>query len=338
MNKAIGYARVGYAWKVAKSPIVNYVPQDVSIELTNTCNFSCSFCPQSDPNHFNVVTRSALVPEKAAILLAKLRAGGVTTNVIHWTLDGEPFVNKHIVEIFSLAIEHDWRHFIFSTNGFFCTPERIDSLPSAGGQATYVLSIDFCSDKALFEQHRGTPNSWEKVRDNIQHILASPSLSHVSLQVTDISSFAIHDHAELRQRLTDLQNCFPKSERLRIGSRIFHNATGHVSGLLEEKKTTSTSYNLCPYPWTSMVIASNGDVVACCRDLQHKTVLGNLFKEDLMAIWNGEKYQAMRKALAERRPEAVRACANCDMPYDQGKFTMRHILQTGIERLGILKS
>ncbi len=130
---------------------------------------------------------------------------------------------------------------------------------------------------------------------------------------------------------------FPESDRLNVTSRIFHNATGFVSGILEKKKEQNNKYNLCPYPWTSMVIESNGDMVACCRDLQHKTVLGNLFNEDLVSIWNGQKYQNLRKALANRNPQAIKACENCDLPYDQGKFTIRHILKTGINRLGIFK-
>ncbi len=68
MNKTLAYARALYAWKVQKSPVVHYAPEDVSIELTNACNFKCSFCPQSDSNHFNVVARSVLTPERSDML------------------------------------------------------------------------------------------------------------------------------------------------------------------------------------------------------------------------------------------------------------------------------
>lgn len=334
MRKTIGYVQALYAWKIRRSPVLQYAPQDISVELTNTCNFKCSFCPQSDPNHSIIVPRSSLSPERADVLLAKLREGGVTTDLIHWTLDGEPFVNKQIETIFGMAIKRGWRHFIFSTNGFYCTPDRMARLPTG---ASYTLCIDFCADKATFEQHRGTPNSWEKVKNNVDYILASDVLDHVSVQITDISSFSVSNRAELQQRFAALEACFPPSKRLRIKSRVFHNATGHVEGMLDRKKKNGSGYNLCPYPWTSCVIASNGDVVACCRDLQHKTVLGNLFEQDLKSIWNGDKFQAFRKALANHSPETVRACANCDMPYDQSKFTISHMLRTGLHRLGALK-
>lgn len=337
MKKVFNYLRILYAWKVKKSLINNYVPEDISIELTNTCNFSCSFCPHSDPKHFDIVSRSSLDPKRANILLAKLREGKVKTDVIHWTLDGEPFANKEIDQICSSAIRHGWRHFIFATNGFFCTPDNLKKLPTNNQCATYTLCIDYCADKELFEKHRGTPGSWKQIKENILQILRDEHMSHISLKITDISSFSIYDVNDLKDRFTSLKNMFPNSNRIKFSSRIFHNATGFVSGILEKKTMKNNKYNLCPYPWTSMVIASNGDVVACCRDLQHKTVLGNLFNEDLASIWNGPKYQTLRQGLATKNTQGIKACANCDLPYDKGKFTFRHILKTGLSRLGIFK-
>jgi radical SAM protein with 4Fe4S-binding SPASM domain len=337
MRKLLGYARIFYNWQIQKNTILDYVPEDISIELTNTCNFKCSFCPQSDPSHFDRVARSSLSPEQVDTLLSKLRKGGVKTNVIHWTLDGEPFINQSIDEICAVAIRNGFYKFIFSTNGYFCTPERVLKLPKNHPDVSYTFWVDYCADSELFERHRGTPNSWERVRTNILKILEHPQLQHININLTDISSFKISDPNVLSQNLVALKQLFPESDRFNVTSRIFHNATGFVPGILERKKDKNTKYNLCPYPWTSFVIASNGDVVACCRDLEHKTVLGNLFTEELKEIWNGDRYQVLRQSLVEQNPQKMQACAGCDLPYDQGKFSFQHILRTGISRLGIFQ-
>jgi radical SAM protein with 4Fe4S-binding SPASM domain len=262
----------------------------------------------------------------------------VRTDVLHWTLDGEPFVNRQIGEICQVAMEFGFRNFIFSSNGYFCTEERLAELPRGAGDVHYQLCIDFCASEALFERHRGTPNSWAKVKANLERLLGDESQSHIGLQVTDISSFEVIASQTHPDGLAALRALLPaESERLSVSGRIFHNATGHVQGVRERKQASSGKYNLCPYPWTSMVIASNGDVVACCRDLQHKTVLGNLFEQDLAEIWHGERYQALRRALADARPEEMAACANCDLPFDAGKFTFSHLLRTGVQRLGIFR-
>ncbi|HET9234578.1 MAG TPA: radical SAM protein, partial [Candidatus Eisenbacteria bacterium] len=90
VRKLAAYARILYHWRFRRSTKLSYLPEDLSIELTNTCNFKCAFCPQSDPDHFQHVTRTALSPAQADVLFGKIRAGGVRTDVIHWTLDGEP--------------------------------------------------------------------------------------------------------------------------------------------------------------------------------------------------------------------------------------------------------
>ena len=338
LHKLLRYARVFYAWRLRGGAAPGYLPEDISIELTNTCNFRCAFCPQSDPAHFDIVTRTSLEPERARELLVKLRAAGVRTDVLHWTLDGEPFVNRQIGEICGIAIEFGFKNFIFSTNGYFCTADSLAELPRGDGDVRYQLCIDFCASEALFERHRGTKNSWRKVKDNIERLLADDSQAHIALQVTDISSFEVIASDAHPDGLAALRAMLPpESERLSVSGRIFHNATGHVEGIRERKQAAGSKYNLCPYPWTSMVIASNGDVVACCRDLQHKTVLGNLFEQELPEIWHGEPYQALRRALADEQPGRMDACRNCDLPYDAGKFTFSHLVRTGVQRLGIFR-
>lgn len=335
-DKLLQYTKVFYSWQVKKKIVLDYVPQDISVELGNVCNFKCLFCSQSNPKHFDVVPQSVLNPDQAEIILRKLRQGGVTTDVIHWNLDGEPFLNQKINEIFLIAAKLGWQHFIFSTNGYFCVPEKIKMLPTENN-VKYTLYIDYCADKELFEKDRGTPNSWERIKNNISNILNDQQLEHISITLTDISSFSFSDKEELEKRFTALKNMFPNSNRINFHTRIFHNSTGFVSDIMNKKKQQNKKYNLCPYPWTSMVIASNGDVVACCRDLEHKTVLGNLFEEDLPSIWNGEKYQQLRQSLANQKPEEANACQGCDLPYDDSKFGVRYLVKTGISRLGIFK-
>lgn len=329
------YARAGLSWKVRSDTVLGYAPEEISIELTNSCNFKCAFCPQSDPGHFDHVARTMLKPDTAELMLRRLREGGVKTDVMHWTLDGEPFLNRDFDDICGRAVKLGWRHFIFATNGFYCTQKRLFKMPSDG--VRYVLHVDFCSDEALFEKHRGYVGSWERIKRNILGITGDDTLAHVSIQLTDISSFSINDADVLKERFAALQRLFAGCRGVTFKTRTFHNASGHIPGMAERKKAASRSYNLCPYPWMSLYVASNGDVVACCRDLRHKTVLGNLITESLPSIWNGPKYQQMRASLLAQEPQAVSACHDCDLPYDASKFAFGHLVHIALNRFGILR-
>lgn len=320
------YARVIHGWK-GKRLRLGYQPEDISIEVTNTCNFSCQFCPQSSPDHFAGLERTTLSPEQAGILLQKLRRGGVTTRVIHWTLDGEPFVNRRFHRICERALAHGFNRQVFSTNGSLAHHERIRELPVRPG-CSYTLCIDFAGDPAYFEQVRGTPGSWQTVLDNIRNVLSDPTLEHIRIKVTDISSYRFSEPAELARRRAELSSLLPSSSRLTVVGRVFHNMTGYV----QLRKRPSQGYRVCPYPWMSLVIASNGDVVACCRDLEHKTVLGNLFRQELGEIWNGAPYEALRRTLASGEPRGSAACLSCDLPYDTSKFGLRNVVRAAAHR------
>lgn len=303
------------------------MPEEVSIELTNRCNFKCHFCPQSDPEHLNRVPATAIDPEQARILISKLREGGVETDTIHWTLDGEPFMNKRFHEVCEVACEFGFHKHHFGTNGFFTTPERLLKFPKANG-TRYYLTVDYCSDRDYFEDVRGIEDSWDVLRKNITAVIEDERLPHINFKITDISSFRYVDKEDLEQRFKALKALFPPSDRVTFHTRVFHNATGFVTGMVKKRG----SYNLCPYPWYSFMIASNGNVVACPRDLEHKTVLGNLFEDRFEDIWNGERYQAFRRALVEKKPCDNSSCAGCDMPYDESKFSLANMVKFLVHR------
>lgn len=51
----------------------------------------------------------------------------------------------------------------------------------------------------------------------------------------------------------------------------------------------------CQFPWSSMTIKSNGEAVECVEDYNNEIILGDVKKEPLRDIWNGEKYFKFRK-------------------------------------------
>jgi radical SAM protein with 4Fe4S-binding SPASM domain len=249
------------------------------------------------------------------------------SDLMHWTLDGEPFMNKRFHENFEVARRYGFTKHHFATNAMLLSLDRLRQLPSDG--MSYVMTPDFCSDEAYFEEVRGTAGSWKIVLKNLIAAIEDPNLSHIEFKVTDISSYRFSDPDDLDRRFESLKKLFPTSQRVSFHRRVFHNA----SGKLDSRLSSKDGYRVCPYPWYSFFIAHNGDVVACCRDLEHQSVLGNLFEQDLMDIWNGEKYQAMRRDLATKHPERQAACDGCDMPYDAAKFSLRNFAKVALHRM-----
>jgi len=63
--------------------------------------------------------------------------------------------------------------------------------------------------------------------------------------------------------------------------------------------------NYCPSPWREMFISCDGKVTICCKSLDSKPfdegkgplVLGDLNKNKLEYIWNGQRYQNLRRQM-----------------------------------------
>jgi MoaA/NifB/PqqE/SkfB family radical SAM enzyme len=68
----------------------------------------------------------------------------------------------------------------------------------------------------------------------------------------------------------------------------------------------------CKHPWMSMTIKSNGEAAMCMEDYNNEIVLGDVLKESLYDIWNGEKYRKFRKDHFNLL-SGIKCTSQCDM-------------------------
>ena len=162
-------------------------PRRLQIETTNRCNFSCTFCPQSRPDHFDDNPRVELSPDDAHALLLRLREAGVGSDMMSWTLDGEPFMNRRFPKILERACALGFTTHSFASNGALMSRERAHALPH---RCRYIVLTDFCADEAEFEAIRGPRSSWRRVLENLRAILDDRALDHMELHVGDIAARA----------------------------------------------------------------------------------------------------------------------------------------------------
>lgn len=50
----------------------------------------------------------------------------------------------------------------------------------------------------------------------------------------------------------------------------------------------------CKHPWMTMTIKSNAEATMCMEDFNNEIVFGDVNKESLIDIWNGERYKKFR--------------------------------------------
>ncbi len=311
MLKVVHLARLALAYRLTRATRLSYPPYQFTIEPTNACNLHCSFCPQSAPDHFSHRPVGYLTIENFRLFLDRVLDSDTSNRNVNLTLDGEPFMNREFLRMIELAIETGFFP-IFATNGTLLGKKQADRLIAAG---PFRASIDFASDSSIFETVRGRKGQYERLRTDITHLMEmSKSNRGIHLDIHDITPFAGID-PELS--LARMRSLFPSDlpSRIRFGARQFHNFCGHL-----KTNRTSNRYRLCPYPWTQMAVTYSGECVPCCRDTAGRSILGNLFEDSVMAIWNNNAYRSLRRNLIDRRPDLNAACKDCDLPYSGGEL------------------
>jgi len=98
---------------------------------------------------------------------------------------------------------------------------------------------------------------------------------------------------------------------------IFFNASGATEPEASLKRQDADRpWSLCRRPWTLMYFTAHGRALPCCiapfslRGYDSFT-LGDATQQTLQQIWNGERYQAFRRALLSDQPP--QACAGCGL-------------------------
>jgi radical SAM protein with 4Fe4S-binding SPASM domain len=71
--------------------------------------------------------------------------------------------------------------------------------------------------------------------------------------------------------------------------------------------------NICFYPWRTMVILQDGSVVLCCVDFNGMQVVGDVNKNTIEEIWNGEQYRKVRDDFKRLKYEKYPTCMQCDL-------------------------
>jgi radical SAM protein with 4Fe4S-binding SPASM domain len=73
-----------------------------------------------------------------------------------------------------------------------------------------------------------------------------------------------------------------------------------------ENRAVQVATSFCSLPWEAAYLLANGDVLACCVPGMH---MGNLHQESMEDIWNGPKYQKLRRTVNSiQRPASCVAC------------------------------
>ncbi len=266
----------------------------VYIEITNTCNLSCSFCIKNDrvPKQMNVEEFQKVIEQVKEY-----------TNYVYFHILGEPLSHPHLATFLTICEQANLQVTI-TTNGTLLK-KMVDTLCH---KAIRQMNISVHS----FPTHQ-QKNYLQDIMESANK-LASHNI-HVNYRLWNIQNDQLSKECfTLMEDILAYYKCEIPSEIVRL-KRLDLQPYIHLH--FEEVFTWPSLAN--PYVGNQgrclgmkqmLGILSDGRVVPCCLDSKAQCCLGNIFETPLSEIVNSDRVKRMQQGF-EHHKVVETLCQHC---------------------------
>ena len=280
-------------------------PLMVLLSVSNVCNSHCVHCWfESNPELRNRDGIKFMSPDLFKKIADEISTHTDPKPLMRITGAGEPFMMSKLTDLLVYACRDKGVRAAVITNGSLLVPGRSEKLIDSGIEALEI-SID-AADKISYERvRRGL--KFEVVERNIEHMMEyrrrSGSKTKILVSFVENPKEIDCDSVESfwRQRVDNV-------------IRRKYLTYGQMSGEGYSKETYLPKDDRvpCPYPFERMVILATGNVTFCNFDVNDNLFMGNVCDQSIEEIWRGQKFEAWRDLVLQKRFEEVPLCKKCD--------------------------
>ena len=248
------------------------------------------------------------------------------SHTMQFYFQGEPLLNKQLPEMITAAHKVGL-YTIVSTNAQALNRSMAEALVKSGLNHI-IVSIDGFSEESYTVYRVG--GSLHKALEGLQHLANAKAVFHsrirIELQVLRLKSNE-HEWQWIKKnykklgathlvfKTAQLYN-FEHGHPLMPSDERYSRYKKTADGTYIHKKSSRLSpltLNLSPCRrlWSGCVITTNGDVLPCCYDKEHKHVLGNITTQSISEIFHSKKAHQLREQILHNKAVPM-MCHNCD--------------------------
>ncbi len=284
-------------------------PFVVYIEPTNLCNFRCEFCPTGDKALLDRVgrPRATLSMELFRKVVDDLKAFRRPLKLASLYKDGEPLLHKDFPEMALLLKQSGVAERIWTkTNGALLNPELNRRL--VAGLDMICISVEAVSG-AGYRRIAHVDLDYQRFRDNVRDLFEHRGACEIYVKIADSGL----SPDEVKRFYADFQ---PMASCVAVEKLMGWSNSGLKDFTLGTRPDTYdglpfTPKEVCAYPFYVMAINANGTVSVCGNDWSHQTLVGDVNRNTLMEIWNGEPLRAFQRMMLTLERKRNPACADC---------------------------
>ncbi len=292
-------------------------PTTLSLDPSSICNLRCPFCPTGAG--FGEFPRTILSDHSFNRIMRNLRPDLIQrVELYNW---GEPLLNPHLHEFIRFFSE---RHAETEVSTNFSQRDYDETYLASlveSGLSSLIVSIDGAT-QGTYERYR--------VRGNLERVLGNMTrLATVKRELRreePVIFFKMllnrhnQDEVDEARRLAgDCGAVFLLNEKFWCPDdqrQEWVAGDPEVPSPLQAYTLTpeATISTYCRQLWESVIVTASGDVHPCCLTYEAKHAIGNLEREDVMAIRNGARAVYLRRFVTGTdvgAPSFDNSCEHC---------------------------
>ncbi len=263
----------------------------VYIEITNSCNFACSFCfPSSRKKKFISV-------EEFREIVCKIKP---YTDYIYLHVLGEPLLHPQLDDLLTIAGENNLKVNI-TTNGSLIKHKQ-DILKKHNIRLVNISVHDI-------EENISADQLESYFSEILSYAFEASAHTYICLRLwnqekDELTPFNQLCLNKIKEKL-NLENDISFERTRGNGIKLCHNIYLQNESRFEwpdmQKKSVCNTNKTCYALKDHIAILSDGSVVPCCIDADAHLLLGNIFTDNLEDILNSEKAMKIKNGFKEKR-------------------------------------
>lgn len=263
-------------------------PYAVQVELTQGCNLGCSFCGINALGYQKLARGKDLMSLETARSLAGQLKSLRWNPRIEFAMHGEPTLNPQaaaIIKEFRRALPKCY--IMMTSNGGGLLTRPVDGIEELFAAGLNTLALDDYESVKIVPRLLAAYAA--KGREKIVHYPDDPTGN---------------PHSRHTGRLLSIV------KDISVATKGTHSSLNNHAGSAAPLNDRGVGKR-CAKPFRELAVRWDGSVALCCNDWPGLYRCGNILKEGVDAIWQGEAFVAARQMLIAGRREFA-PCKGCD--------------------------
>lgn len=286
------------------------------IEVTNVCNFKCEFCASVDNPKVDAMKKGFMDYQMFCKIIDDIREFKGQMKQLIFHLLGEPLLHPQIANMIAYAKKAEVSEkLILYTNGSKLTPELSRQICDAG--IDYIqLSIEHVNNSG-YEKVTRVKLDYDKFLANVGYLCAyKPKESFVSAKILDCG-LTDEEKEKFYKDFTGITDeCHIETLMQTVPLNIKDTTMGHG------RTTTNDGYEavekeVCTPPFYLLGISWDGLVSPCVCDWQKGIIVGDVSRNSVKEIWEGDKMKEFRKMQLSKKRRLHPICGSCQALFNQ---------------------